>query len=228
MMKEGASAPPRSVSMTVNPILSTKCATKQTTTTNERKEGKKEERKDNTFLPAIDNSYTHSWYSSYVVDTTTVQESASKLVMHHPTTTVTDCTVPDSTGGSDPTSTVTTLHTATFTTVTDPTMHPLNAPPTATKFTVLLPTVTTSTVTDPTVTDSIAINSSTVTLVPTVLPLYDMTTTLSNVPTARASNNSMTYMTMNQYNPMKATLYQCKLMTLAMFFPHYSHPPYYA
>jgi hypothetical protein len=60
-----------------------------------------------------------------------------------------------------------------------------------------------------------------------VLPLYDMTTTTSNVPTARA-NNSMTYTTMNQYNPMKATLYQCKLMTLAMFFPHYSHPPYYA
>ena len=49
MMKEGASAPPCSVSMTVNPILSTNCATKQTTTTNERKEGKKEERKDDTF-----------------------------------------------------------------------------------------------------------------------------------------------------------------------------------
>ena len=227
MMKEGASAPPRPVSMTVNPILSTNCATKQTTTTNERKEGKKEERKDDTFLPAIDNSYTHPRYSSYVVDTTTgVQESASELVMHHPTTTVSDCTVPYSTGSSDPTSTVTTLYTATFTMVTDPTMNPTNAPPTATKFTVLLPTVTTATVTDPTVTDSNAINS-TVTLLPTVLPLYDMTTTTSNVPTARA-NNSMTYMTMTQYNPMKATLYQCKLMILAMFFPHYSHPPYYA
>jgi hypothetical protein len=222
MMKEGASAPPRSISMTVNPILSTNCATKQTTTTNERKEGKKEERKDDTFLPAFDTSYTHLWYSSYIVNKTTVQEPASKLVMHHPTTTVSDCTVPDSTGSSDPTSTVTTLHTATFTTVIYPTMHTLNAPPTATKFTMLL---TTSTVTDPIVTDSTAINS-TVTL-PTVLPLYGMTTTTNNVPTARA-NNSMTYMTINQYNAMKATLYPCKLVTLAMFFPHYSHPPYYA
>jgi hypothetical protein len=95
MMKEGASAPPRSVSMTVNPILSTHCETKPTTTTNERKEGKKEETKDDTFLPAINNSYAHPWYSSSVVGAT-VKESASKLVMHHPITTVSDCTVPKS------------------------------------------------------------------------------------------------------------------------------------
>jgi hypothetical protein len=186
--------------------------------------GENDQSKAASFLPAILNSYVHPWYPTYV-SYTTVHECASKFSTHHLHTTVSYFTVPDSTGITGSDSSATNFKTATVTyEIMVTTVPPHIAPQTATQSTALLPNVLTSTVNDVTLINSIAAIKFTANQ-PTVPPFTVMTTT-SAVPTGGA--NPITFVTMTQHTPTKATFYPCKTMTLAMFYPYYSHPPHYA
>ena len=116
MVTEGASVPPHSVQTTVSPILYEYHEAKPTETTKEQKEQEKDQRKDDTFLPAINNFHASAWYPFYVVNTS-ANKNASKLMRRHPTTTASRSTVIEPSMVPDPT--VTDL-----TTVPDPSQHP--------------------------------------------------------------------------------------------------------
>jgi hypothetical protein len=92
-MTEGVPASPHSDPMTAETTPHKYHDITTKTRTTQRKGGEYKQRKEVPIFPAINNFYACSWYPFYVVDTT-VKHSASKLMMHQLTPTVSDCTVP--------------------------------------------------------------------------------------------------------------------------------------